>query len=202
MALKFLTLVENNITRYTNGGLLFGDKVELVKGYKSHDHWKSLDDATKTHIQMLFDTGLNVRVINIKTKYPTGAPNNDDNRGTCFTVEITTETAPGRFDQENKATVSRDLLTVINPDGANLQPIPDTLRKKEKFDFKPRPPEESEETPNTPYGKTEFAQVGDKLQRINHKSPMKNTVIPSSPAKGHEDPGVENYTHQYMKGLK
>ncbi len=199
MARKFLTLVENNITRYTNGGVLFGDIVKLVKGYKSHEAWKSLDSDTQKHIEMLYDTGLNVRIVNIKTKHPSNSPNNDDNRGLTFSIEITTETAPGRFDLENKVTVPRCILQVENPSDANLPPIPNALRKKERRNLKPVPPEENEESLNTPYSKTEFAQVGDSLKRINHTNPMKNTVISSSPAKGAKSPAVDgSYTAQYL----
>ena len=42
MARKFLKLIENTISRYSNGGFLTGDVVELVSNYKSKDSYKKL----------------------------------------------------------------------------------------------------------------------------------------------------------------
>ena len=68
---KFLTLVENNITKYTNGGLLVGYVVKLRDGYKSLEYFKTLSGDMQTAITDFFGANdLNKRVINIKTGYP------------------------------------------------------------------------------------------------------------------------------------
>ena len=54
MAKKFLKLVENTITRYSNGGILTGDQVELGSKYKSIPDYKNLSDDIKQHVDELF----------------------------------------------------------------------------------------------------------------------------------------------------
>ena len=66
MANKFLNLVESTIQRMTNGGILVGDRVDLVDNYKSKDSYKGLADTVKDYIEKIFkDTDLNKKVINI-----------------------------------------------------------------------------------------------------------------------------------------
>lgn len=181
---KFLTLVENNITRYTNGGILVGDIVKLIDGYKSHESFKDLSKDVQTAIEDFFKANdLNKRIVNIKTYYPTSAPNNDDNRGNCFSVEVAAETAPGRYDKEHKITVPNCILTVVPVDGANLSPVPDSLKKKERRNLKPVPYEEDEEMPNNPYLQTMMSQDGNKLTRGDRKLGNQNITIPSKTVK-------------------
>lgn len=195
---KFLTLVENNIHRYTNGTMLVNDLVKLADNYKSKEEFKCLsDDAKKAIVDFFTSNDLNKRIINIKTYYPTSAPNNEDNRGACFNVEVAAETAPGRENREGSITVPSSLLTVIPQDGANLPPIPDSLRKKERRNFKPVAPEEDEETPNNPYLQTLMSQDGNALTRGDRKLLNKNVTIPSSPAKGMSDPMVKGFAKAY-----
>jgi len=82
MARKFLKLIENTITRYSNGGILTGDQVELSSKYKSIPDYKNLSDDVKQKIKDLFDSGGIIKVVNIVTKMPSAAPGNADNRGT------------------------------------------------------------------------------------------------------------------------
>ena len=196
---KFLTLVENNITKYTNGGLLVCYVVKLRDGYKSLEYFKTLSGDMQTAITDFFGANdLNKRVINIKTGYPSSSPNNDDNRGSCFTVEVAAETAPGRYDKENKISVPSDILTVVKQDGANLVSIPDSMYKKERRNLKPVAPEENEEVPNNPYLQTMLSQDGDKLTRGDRALLNKNITIPSSPAKDMKSPMVPKSTHMYL----
>ena len=188
---KFLTLVENNITRYSNGGMLVGDIVKLADGYKSHEAFKDLSKDVQSAIEEFFKADdLNKRIINIKTYYPTSAPNNEDNRGNCFTVEVAVELAPGRYYKERKISVPNCILSVVKPEGANLPSIPDSLRKKEKINHKPMAPEENEEVPNNPYVQTLMTQDGNKMSRGDKALLNKNVTIPSSPAKGMNSPMV------------
>jgi hypothetical protein len=188
---KFLTLVENNITRYTNGSILVGDIVKLADGYKSSEHFKDLSKDTQNAVEEFFKANdLNKRVVNIKTYYPTSAPNNDDNRGTCFTAEVAVEIAPGRYYKETKIAVPSFILTRVNVDGPNLAPIPNSLKKQERRNLKPVAPEENEEAPNNPYLQTMMSQDGNKLSRGDRALLNKNVTIPSSPAKGMNSPMV------------
>lgn len=181
---KFLTLVENNITRYTNGGILIGDIVKLIDGYKSHEAFKDLSKDAQVAIEDFFKANdLNKRIVNIKTYYPTSAPNNDDNRGNCFSVEVAAETAPGRYDKEHKIAVPNCILTVVPIDGANLPPVPDSLKKKERRNLKPVSYKEDKEMPNNPYLQTMMSQDGNKLTRGDRNLANRNITIPSKTVK-------------------
>ena len=50
MEKKFIKVCESAISRYTRGGVLVGDYVEFVKGYKSHPEFKELHDNIKDAI--------------------------------------------------------------------------------------------------------------------------------------------------------
>ena len=67
MARKFLKLVENTITRMSNGSFLTGDLVKLAKNYKSKDSYKKLNDAQKEYIDTYFDSDKNYYIVNVKT---------------------------------------------------------------------------------------------------------------------------------------
>lgn len=192
MSNKFLTLVENSISRYSNGGLLVGDIVKFVKDFKSHECFKTLS----TNVQNYITSGIvangdkHLRVVNIKSQYPTSAPNNNDNRGTSFTVELAYETAPGYPDLQNRFSVPSCL---VEPHATYpSQPdIPDSFRKKEKINHQPvEPKEEDEQFVNNPYLQTMMSQDGNKLTRGDRALTNKNTKIPSSPAKGANSPAV------------
>jgi len=197
---KFLTLVENNITRYTNGGMLVGDVVELVSGYKSDEHFKKLSDEMKKAVADFFHiSDLNKRVINIKTHYPSKNPGDENNRGDCFTVEIAAETAPGRYDKEHAITVPSTILKVVPQDGSNLPSIPTSIRKQERINHKPVSPEEDEEVPNNPYLQTLMTQDGNKLTRGDKSLNNFNTIIPSKPDASMKDPAVKGFSKVYSK---
>ena len=51
MSHKFLNLIESTIQKMTNGGILVGDRVSLVSGYKSKDSFKGLSDDVKKYIE-------------------------------------------------------------------------------------------------------------------------------------------------------
>ena len=48
MANKFLNLIEATIERMTNGGILTGDRVQLVDGYKSHEGFQNYPKQSRT----------------------------------------------------------------------------------------------------------------------------------------------------------
>lgn len=193
---KFLALVENSIARYSNGGLLTGDTVKFVKNFKSKDSYKALSDNLKDYIDEFIKTDKNLRVVDIKTMFPSSAPGNSDNRGNAFSVEIAIELAPGSYDLQNKFTVPGDLLMPDN-DYINLPKIPNSIRKKEKLNHKPTPPEEAEESPYNPYLQTLMTQDGDKLTRGDKKLNNVNVTIPSQPVKGANSPAVKGFNNVY-----
>ena len=190
MARKFLKLVENTITRMSNGSFLTGDLVKLVKNYKSKDGYKKLNDAQKEYIDTYFDSDKNYRIVNIKTDALTPGPGNSDNRGTTFYVDVALELANGRYDNQGKVTVPSDILERIDT-GINRHPVPDSDRYDNKVQIDPVEAEENEEQQQT------MTQQGDSLKKSEISNPRQNTKIPSSPAT--KSPAVkESYTANYM----
>lgn len=190
MARKFLELIENTIERYSNGGLLTGDLVKLIKGYKSKDSYKKLSDSVKEYIDSYFDSDKNYYIVNIKTSVGTQGPGNNDNRGDNYTVEVARELANGRYDNQGKVTVPYDILDRIDT-GINRHPVPDSDRYDNKVQIDPVEAEENEEQQQT------MTQQGDSLKKSNLSNPRQNTEIPSKPATS--SPAVnESYTSQYM----
>jgi hypothetical protein len=190
MARKFLKLIENTIVKYSNGGILTGDSVRLVKKYKSKESYKKLSDQMKKYIDNFFDSDSNYIAVYIKTSTNAPVPGNNDNRGDEFTVEVARQTAPGRYDNQGKVTVSGDLLEVIDY-GVNQKPVDPKTRGDNKVQIDPVEPEENEEQQQT------MTQQGDSLKKSNISNPRQNTSIPSKPAT--PSPAVkESYTSQYL----
>jgi len=191
MSHKFLNLIESTIQRMTNGGVLVGDRVSLIDGYKSKEDFKSLPDSVKEYITSLFkDNDLNKKVINIKTEMPSRAPGNEDNRGASFFADVAVELANGLYDNKNAVTVPVSIIQV-HDDGINRSPVPDSQKYDNKVQIDPVEPEENEEQQQT------MTQQGDSLKKSNLSNPRQNTSIPSKPAT--TSPAVkESYTSQYM----
>ena len=191
MSHKFLNLIESTIQRMTNGGVLVGDRVSLIDGYKSKEDFKSLPDSVKEYITSLFkDNDLNKKVINIKTEMPSRAPGNEDNRGASFFADVAVELANGLYDNKNAVTVPVSIIQV-HDDGINRSPVPDSQKYDNKVQIDPVEPEENEEQQQT------MTQQGDSLKKSNLSNPRQNTKIPSKPAT--PSPAVkESYTSQYM----
>jgi hypothetical protein len=141
-----------------------------------------LSDNIKRYIDSFIDTDKNLRVVDIKTMFPSRSPGDSLNRGNGFSVELAIELAPGSYDLQNKVTIPSDLVEPAN-DYINLPSIPDSIRKKEKINHKPTPPEEDEESPNNPYLQTMMSQDGNALKRGDRKLLNKNVEIPSHPVK-------------------
>ena len=191
MARKFLKLIENTIERYSNGGILSGDVVKLVNGYKSLDSYKGLRDQVKEYIDSYFDSDKNYYAVNIKTTTGTPGPGNSDNRGTSFNVEVARELTNGRYDNQGKITVPGDMLEVIDS-GINRHPVPDSDTYDNKVQIDPKEVDEEDENEQQT-----MTQQGDSLKKSARSNPRVNTKIPSQPVT--PSPAVnENYTSQYM----
>ena len=197
MAKKFLTLVENNITRYNNGGILVGDVVLPVKNLKSHPAFKMLAPELQKYLEDFFAMKKNVRVNDIKTKYPTSAPNDEDNRGISFYLELCHELAPGLYDLANKVTVPRELV-YVNNSYANLPPTDEYKHKEKRTRLaKMEPGEEDEESPYNPYLQTLYSQdnsMNSKVRRSDTTLKNVNVTLKSMPDSSMKDPQVKGFS--------
>lgn len=194
MADKFLKLIEATIQKMTNGGILVGDRVELVDNYKSKDSYKDLTDEVKSFIDSLFTSDLNKKVINIKTTEPSRAPGNEDNRGSSFQATVAAELATGLYDNQNAVTIPLDLLKADTGGMDNefgKSPVPDSVKYKAKVNIQPKEVEQEDE--QTEY--TRMSQQGDSIKPTEIYLPKQNTSIPSAPATPSQSVGN---TSQYM----
>lgn len=188
MPSKFLHLIEATTQRMTNGGILVGDRVDLISGYKSKDSYKELGDSVKKYIDDMFSsTDLNKKVINIKTKYPSRAPGNEDNRGDSFAADVAIELANGLYDNQNAVTIPIDLLEVPQDFLDSLEfgrsPVPDSVKYDNKVQIKPKEIDEEELNKDPASGgiNPRMTQQGDTLKVAELYLPKKNTTIPSKP---------------------
>lgn len=194
----FLTLVENTITRYSNGGILTGDRVVLRSDYKQHDSYKNLANNQKEYIDSYFNDENNYIVVNIKTEYPSINPGVSDNRGSSFYAEVAREEGSGRYDNQGKVVIDIDLLEPVE-DYPNRHPIPDSVRYDNKIQIKPVPvdsEEEESDASQTREIQTNLTHQGKGLKKTERKNATKNTEIPSKPAT--PSPAVRSYTQMYV----
>lgn len=198
MERKFLKLVENTISRYSNGGFMTGDVVRLIDNYKSKESYKSLPVDVQKYVDSYFNTDKNYRVVNIKTAQATGGgagPADNANRGTEFNVDVALETGGGRYDLQGKVTLNADLLTKVeSADGMFDSPkVPDSDVYDNKVNIKPRELDEEDEIEYT--RQTSQGNLGDAAKGSNLSLPRSNTKIPSSGAT--QSPAVGD-TSKYM----
>ena len=98
MEKKFNKIYESYVSRYTRGGFLTGDLVKVRSDFKSTDGYKKLTPEFKQALDDLMASDLNLRVSGIENKYPSAQPGNTDNSSGEFSVTVSQETAPGRYD--------------------------------------------------------------------------------------------------------
>ena len=130
MKKRFLKLYENNIDRFTNGGFLIGDIVKIKPGSYNHKAFEGQEEI-KAQIKSLIDSDLNIRVVNIKNKYPgvMGANNTDYINPFNRTVDIGQEIMPGRY--YNTTSVPGEILERV-PTYPNLPPVPASMKREDK----------------------------------------------------------------------
>ena len=194
---KFVNLHESYMRRYERGGFLVGDVFKFNDNFKSTECYKALGAKTKTMIDQMIDSGLHIRVINIKDSEPARYPANSQTSSLDVVLDLALDTGGGRY--SNFVSVPGELgETVLF--APNLLPIPDAMRRKDKVVIKP---EEAEEDPNniqnqTARGTTGTADhVGTPLSPTERSLPKQNTVIPSDPAT--PSPEARTYTQQYLR---
>ena len=141
MKSRFDMLFEANFTRFQGGGFLTGDIIKLREGWANDDWCKSAPQQVLDTLKQLDESDLVLRVSSVKAVRPTvnssvdQAAQIDD-----FHVDITQESAPGRF-SGIFVTLPQHLIEL---NGANdkLPEIPDSLKKKYDVDIKPQELEE------------------------------------------------------------
>lgn len=148
---KFAILCEDVLNRYQTGGLLSGDFVKFRKGALNNPAFKDLDSTFKEMIKEMMESDLNLKVGAVKTSRPV-SQYNMNNTIYGYSVDIVQEYAPGLY--KNPMTVPMEVLERVDT-GANLAPIPDSLRRKDRENFTPEPaPVRKQDGPGGAPGKT------------------------------------------------
>lgn len=197
MAKRFLKLIENTITKMSNGGFLVGNYVKLAGDYKSKDGYKNLPAKQKEYIDSYFDSDSNYKIVNIKTAEVTPGPGNIDNRALDYVADVAKQLTVGRYDNQGKVTVSLDMLDQVEVDPNHLPGVPDSQRYDNKVKIKPEEvdEEEFEKNNNANLSNPRITQQGDSVKGTEAYLPTKNTKIPSKTVSF--DNKVGN-TSQYM----
>lgn len=129
---KYDKIFENTIYRYQQGGITFGDIVKFKKNALDHEKIKNLGENYKSMIKSAMETDLNLRVSAVKSSRPSTTMNFDaygTDAATDFFVDIVVEYAPGLW--RDPMTVPMEVLEYVDL-GANLAPVPDSLKRPSK----------------------------------------------------------------------
>ena len=180
---KFVNLHESYMRRYQRGGFLVGDVFKFNDNYKSDDSYKKLGKSTQGLITKLIDSGLNIRITDIKDTEPARFPGNPQTSSLDVVLNLALDQGGGRYSDHVSVPGCLGQSVEYYP---NLLPIPDAMRRKSNVNIKP---EEAEETtaPQAP-------------ENPVRALPKQNTVIPSDPAT--PSPAATSYTNQYLADLK
>lgn len=124
MEKKFNKIYESYVSRYTRGGFLTGDLVKVRDDYKSSEGYKKLSPEYKAKLDDLIASDLNLRVSGIENKYPSNQPGNTDNSSGEFSITVSQETAPGRYDGFYQFPTDIFQEVDVYP---NRMPVPDSM---------------------------------------------------------------------------
>ena len=92
----------------------------------------------------MIDSGLHIRVINIKDTSPARYPASDQTSSLDVVLDIALDTGGGRYTDQCSIPGGLGSCEQYAP---NLLPIPDEQRRKSKVNIKPEEVDESEENP-------------------------------------------------------
>lgn len=190
---KFEKLFESVYQRYQrNGGFLVGDYVKFSDNFKSKEHYKELSDEVKDIIDNMIDSGLHMRITNVKNYMPNAVPASAQGSGFEYYVDIALDQAGGRY--SDYLAICPSLLVKLDT-YPNLMPLADVRTIKNKTNIKPEELESDEES----QANLSDTQGKGKLAFGDRKLRGKNVVLPSKAVTPSMEVG--SYTKVYMKGL-
>jgi len=190
---NFINLIENYKKRFESGGFLVGDIFKFNDNFKTQDDYKSLGQGVKDHIDRMIDSGLHIRVVDLRDMYPGRYPGSQGGSSSSPMLVIALDTTGGRL--QDHCTIPCSLGQPA--DDPYPQSIPDALIRPNNINIKPVEvnPEEAEESI------TNMTDAGDgKLRPTSRRLPTKHTALPSSAATPSME--VNSYTKNYLSDLK
>lgn len=142
---KFVSLYESYMRRHQRGGFQVGDVFVFNKNFKSDEGYKKLGQNVKDLIDQMIDSGLHIRVVNIKDTAPQRYPASDAGSSLEVNLDLAVDTGGGRY--MHYVTVPCCLGEPVTY-GQNLPPIPDAMKRVDKVNIKPEEYVEDEEHPS------------------------------------------------------
>lgn len=192
MISKFDTLYESNFTRFQGGGFLTGDIIKLKDGWESDDWCKTAPAQVIEQIKKLADSDLVLRVSSVKPIRPAVNSSIDQALGVDdFYIDVTQEIAPGRFSGQF-VTLPQQLIELNGPtDPANLADVPDSLKREEDVDVKPKELQDEDTSSEESNMMTDPTKQTGTDDKVNKSLADKNTTLPGAT-------GAQSYTANYL----
>ena len=137
---KFEAITEATLGRFQQGGIMVGDIVKIKPKALNHPKIKEMGDNVIGNIKMFMDTDLNIAVTALKSTRPSqgdmgdGLGNGSTTAPTDFWVDIAVLHSPAL--KSDPITVPIEILE-RQDFGANLPPVPDSLKRKGNVNIKP-----------------------------------------------------------------
>ena len=184
-------IFESNFTRFQGGGFLTGDVIKLKQGWDTDDWSQKAPAQVIEGLKELSESDLLLRVSSVKAVRP--AVNSSVDQALQvddFHVDITQESAPGRFTGKF-FTVPQHLIELNGPNDT-LPEVPDSLKRKDKVNVKPV---EVEEESGEDQGEVDnFVRPGYQTgttDKVNKNLPKEDIKQPGAT-------GAASYTAGYM----
>lgn len=190
---KFDTIFESNFSRFQGGGFLTGDVIKLKSDWNSCEWCKTAPEQMIDKLKELADSDLLLRVSSVQALRPSVSSNVAQNHGADdFFVDITQETAPGRFTGQF-IKIPQEMIELDGPND-RLPDIPDSLKRDETVDLKPKDIKDEdisngdEDSPDM----TDPKKQTSTDDKVNRKLSGKNIKLPGAT-------GAKSYTANYLK---
>lgn len=188
MRSKFDILFESNFARFQGGGFLTGDVIKLKQGWNTDEWCKTAPAQLIETLNDLDSSDLLLRVSSVKAIRP--AVNSSVDQAlqvTDFHVDVVQETAPGRFSGKF-ITIPQHLIELNGPND-RLPDVPESLKRKDDVDIKPRELSVQSEEQGDDF--TNPVKQTNSNDNVNKKMTSKNISLPGAT-------GADSYTSRYM----
>ena len=191
MKSKFNTIFESNFTRFQGSGFLTGDIIKLKDGWESDEWCKSAPAQLIDQLKEMSESDLVLRVSAVKPirAQIQGTVQQDQLPGE-FHVDIAQEMSPGMYNGKF-VTIPGHLIEIAGSNDT-LPELPDSLRREDDVDVKPR--ELGEEATEDQGDMQKF--VDPSIQTATNDKVNKN-MTDKNVKMDHAD-GAKSYTAGYM----
>jgi hypothetical protein len=189
---KYLTLVEAYLSRYQRGGFQVGDVFKFDDNFKSSDSYKKLGSNVKDMIDQMIETGLHVRVVGIRDTTSPIYPGNPQTSSNDVELTLALDNGGGRYTHYVNLTPDLGTPETFYP---NLPPIPDSVKRHDKVNIKPKELEKQDSITNkTDRGTGQYMDTELEL-------PQTNTQLPNTKSPQSMEAGAQG-THMYLQGIE